>query len=387
MKLKKNYILPALSMLFAVMLSGVYLTAEGISSSFAADKVIFVLMSIVYVAVFCFAKEEWLYKASVPLFAAFVVISAAVIIFGGYKDVPYGYRYVTIGYFTLSSLTALPLSVCFIARLIASERRLSLKRLFVLLAFVALIMAILILETHNHPFVICVFAGIIVYIMMCKDNRIAGPAYNRLWVPLIGIACLVLFFLTSGSYNMERIILNFRILFDRENVNYMAEGFTRTVYDGVISSARFIGECDYAESFEMRFLEDSHLLLILMKFGWLAAIGVLISLVILLAVMWKMTLSVKNKAFARYVSLISVSVLTVQAVYSVISLFFLSYTFIDIPFAGCSKSINYISFILLGFVVLCYINKDKTSSIKAVYYDNLIPLYSEEEVSISDDTE
>ena len=387
MKLKKNYILPVLSVLFAVILSAFYLTAEGISSSFTADKIIFVLMSIVYVTAFSFIKEEWLYKAAAPLFAVFIVISAAVIIFGGYRDIPYGYRYVTIGSVIFSTLTALPLSVCFIARLIASERRLSLKRLFMLLALVALILAILILETHNHPFVICVFAGIIVYIMMCKDNRIAGPAYNRLWAPLICIVCVALFFLTAGSYTTERIMLNFRILFDRENVNYMSEGFTRTVYDSVISSAGFIGECDYTEAFEMRFLEDSHLLLILMKFGWVAAVGVLISLAVLLVLMWKMTLSIKNKAFARYVSLISVSVLTVQAVYSVISLFFLSYTFIDIPFAGCSKSINYISFILLGFVVLCYINKDKTSSIKAVYYDNLIPLYSEEEVSISDDTE
>lgn len=392
MKTRSSVVLPVISAVIAVFLGVASVIADVVSTTVFMSAVIFCAVGLLILVVSFFVKEKWLYNSALPMYIIFWFINMYVISFAEKRDY-FSYRYVSFGPVTVSTLLFLSLTVCLIAKLISKYKSFNLYWMMFILSAVSLIFFILLYETQLHAIIICIIAGTIVYITMCRDDKISGPAVNKFFVPLLGVICVLLFAVTMKDYQIYRLAEQLKVMFTRGESSLETYGWARTQFDEVIATAKFFGENGFAENLQTNSLfHESNIFIFLIKYGWAVTLVVTAAVIMIMVLIWKMTFSVKNSGFMRYIALISASVLTSQLIYALLGVFAFPAVYIDIPFSGCSNSINFLDFILLGFITVCYVNRHKESSIKEdeIYDKNLIKslvgrfFISEENIGINE---
>ena len=369
MKTVKNNLLLIVSIALLLVLSAVGLVVLSIN----VQTVVTVVIGLLMVAGMLFLKEEHIHKSSLIIYVLVIGILLLKLILD--NNVNYTSK-LYIALFNPASLyTAafLPLTYIQSAKMIGGYRNIKTLMFFVIIGVMILPIVLAFVQVNITPVIISSLVCYITLSVAKKEKRI-----NVSWVVfllLIVLAILTVAFIYLDS-SYARIKLE--TIITRGHNEPLAAGWVRTNLDGIFTNTPFIGETNYfigddCPIAKMLSMWGKHnLVLILVKYGWLAFLLAILAYILFFVCVFKMVHETKQSSFAKYTSLMFALSLLIQAVYSLVGLFLLDRASIDMPFVSGNAAINVINYLSSGIVLSLYSKRNKTSVLNEEDSDKFI---------------
>ncbi len=364
-KLKKAF-LPAVSVALVLMMSlaGMlvnYVSGRGIEHSvftIATGVIIMIMLS-------SFVKEAYFHKAALIIYLVVMVMLIIQIIVGDRQPYTFGrYLYIFPGYAIQTSLL-MPLSYFYIAKIISKHT----KKDFFDLVGIALLMLIPIClvfsQVYVLPVAIACFVSYITVAAMKKEKRISIPWVVFL-IPVVLVAAGVFSIYREVPYMSERL----EVIITRGEYDPYGAGWFRNLIDGILFNTPFVGATNFQTNEALTIVDmlsrsgDHNILILLAQYGWYAFVLAVAVYLLFFICLFSMVHKIRQSAFAKYTSLMFALFITAQAVFSLVGLFLLDRSPVDMPFMSGGLTFNIVNYISFAVILTLYLNRNKDSSVK-----------------------
>lgn len=364
MKAIKNNLLPITSVCMLLLISVASVFISTVSGVDISRPLMSIVMGITMICGVSVVKEEYLHKAALIIYLAVIGVLCVQLLSGDEVD-PVSMRYLYVfDMFALYTAALLPLTYLQSAKLIGKYKTIGIDKLLSILLVMYIPMILVFAQINMDPVVIAFLVFYITLIVMRKEKRIQIP-----WITFLVPIVLILLTIISICNETYFTSMKFETILTRGQNDPLGLGWVRTNLDGILMNTPFVGATHYSNEYLhiVEMLSDwgeHNIVVLLAEYGWLAFLTTLAIYVCFFVCLFKMVHTTRQSSFAKYTSLMFALSLLVQAVYSLVGLFLLDSSPVDMPFVSNGFTINIINYLSFGIVLSLYMGRNKPSKIK-----------------------
>ena len=364
MKAIKNNLLPIASVCMLLLISVASIFISTVSGVEISRPLMSIVMGIAMICGISFVKEEYLHRAAQITYLAVIgMLCVQLLVCEEIDPVSMRYLYV-FDMFALYTAALLPLTYLQSAKLIGKNKTMGTDKLLSILLVMCIPMLLVFAQINMDPVVIAFLVSYITLVVKRKEKRI-NVSWIVFFIPIVLIVIAIVFMYTNTYYMSMKL----ETIITRGQNEPLGAGWIRTNLDGILMNTPFIGATHYTNEYlpivEMLSEWGEHNIVVLLaEYGWLAFLTILAVYVCFFVGLFKMVHKTRQSSFAKYTSLMFALSLFVQAVYSLMGIFLLDSSPVDMPFASNGYTINIINYLSFGIVLSLYLGRNKVSTIK-----------------------
>lgn len=366
MQTQKNS-LAVISTILLTVISSINILISIISVHDPTKQIATVLMGAVVVLAVSFLKEEYLYKSASLIYICAIALMIVQLIFG--KDSSYAYRrYLYLCGFAIYTAAILPLISFQVSKSITKYTRLSINSFAVVSGLVLIPLTLIFFQTNLTPVIIAMVVIAVGAVILKLEGRL-NITWRAFIIPILLLGILVVGLYDESDYFADRI----DIIITRGACDPFSGGWVRIVLDSIFKSTPFIGKTTYAIEGQnvvgtLAKWADHNIVIVLAEYGWLAFIVTLLVYVGFFICLFKMVSKTRQSSFARYTSLFLSLSLVAQTIYSLLGVFLLAGASLNLPFMS-GHTVNMMSYLSFGIILMLYIKRDQPSTIQELEVD------------------
>lgn len=375
----KKSLLPISSAVLVLVLSLSSLLINCAAGEEPVESIITIITgAILTVLISAFVKEKHLYQLSGIIYAVVIALLVIqLIVFNRGLDYTRRFLYLT-PWFVFPSSLLLPLSYFQNAKMIGKRSKIDFINLIGIISIMLVPVVLIFAQVYLTPLVMACFVCYITIIVLKKEKRINIP-WIMFLIPVILVVVAVIYAYYDSSYMSYRL----EVIITRGKFDPYGAGWVRNNIDALLMSTPFLGTTNYSMG-NMSAVEvlsnfsDHNILILLAKYGWFAFLLAVVIYVLFFVCLFKMVNKTRQSTFARYTSLMFVLFIASQAFLSLVGIFLLDSSYVDMPFLSDSLSYNTINYISFAIIFSFYLNRNKESSV-----NQLSPKSSENKRSLA----
>lgn len=360
----KKSLLPILSAVLMLVLSLSSLLINCAAGKDPAKSIITIITgTILTVLISAFVKEKHLYQLSGIIYAVVIaLLFIQLIVFDRGLDYTRRFLFLT-PWFAFPSSLLLPLSYFQNAKMIGKRSKIDFINLIGIISIMIVPVVLILAQVYMTPLVMACFVCYITIIVLKKEKRINIP-WIMFLIPVILVVTAVIYAYYDSSYISYRL----EVIITRGKFDPYGAGWVRNNIDALLMNTPFLGATNYSmdnmSAIEvLSKLNDHNALILLAKYGWVAFLLDVVAYILFFVCLFSMVHKTRQSTFARYTSLMLALFIVAQACFSLVGIFLLDSSYVDMPFLSDSLSYNTINYILFAIVFSLYLNRNKESTV------------------------